>query len=136
MVETIIDLRTEYAGWLQLIAVSSLIMLAISLALLPYLVARLPVDHFCQQSRSQHPITSQQALLRILRNLLGLILLFAGLLMLLLPGQGLLTLVLALLLLDYPQKKKIERSLLQQKTIFNGLNWLRKKAKVAAFKRP
>jgi len=136
MVETIIDLCTEYAGWLQLIAVSSLIMLAISLALLPYLVARLPVDHFCQQSRSQHPITSQQALLRILRNLLGLILLFAGLLMLLLPGQGLLTLVLALLLLDYPQKKKIERLLLQQKTIFNGLNWLRKKAKVAAFKRP
>jgi len=136
MVETIIDLCTEYAGWLQLITVSSLIMLAISLALLPYLVARLPVDHFCQQSRSQHPITSQQALLRILRNLLGLILLFAGLLMLLLPGQGLLTLVLALLLLDYPQKKKIERSLLQQKTIFNGLNWLRKKAKVAAFKRP
>jgi len=136
MIETIIDLCTEYAGWLQLIAVSSLIMLAISLALLPYLVARLPVDHFCQQSRLQHPITSQQALLRILRNLLGLILLFAGLLMLLLPGQGLLTLVLALLLLDYPQKKKIERSLLQQKTIFNGLNWLRKKAKVAAFKRP
>ena len=136
MIETIIDLCTEYAGWLQLIAISSLIMLAISLSLLPYLVARLPVDHFCQQSRSQHPITSQQALLRILRNLLGLILLFAGLLMLLLPGQGLLTLVLSLLLLDYPQKKKIERSLLQQKTIFNGLNWLRKKAKVAAFKRP
>lgn len=136
MIETIIDLCTEYAGWLQLIAISSLIMLAISLSLLPYLVARLPVDHFCQQSRSQHPITSQQALLRILRNLLGLILLFAGLLMLLLPGQGLLTLVLSLLLLDYPQKKKIERSLLQQKAIFNGLNWLRKKAKVAAFKRP
>ena len=136
MIETIIDLCTEYAGWLQLIAISSLIMLAISLALLPYLVARLPVDHFCQQSRSQHPITSQQALLRILRNLLGLILLFAGLLMLLLPGQGLLTLVLSLLLLDYPQKKKIERSLLQKKAIFNGLNWLRKKAKVAAFKRP
>jgi len=136
MIETIIDLCTEYAGWLQLIAISSLIMLAISLSLLPYLVARLPVDHFCQQSRSQHPITSQQALLRILRNLLGLILLFAGLLMLLLPGQGLLTLVLSLLLLDYPQKKKIERSLLQKKAIFNGLNWLRKKAKVAAFKRP
>ncbi|MDG1249212.1 MAG: PGPGW domain-containing protein [Gammaproteobacteria bacterium] len=136
MTETIIHLYTEYARWLQLIAVSSLVMLAISLALLPYLVARLPVDYFCHQPKSQHPITSQQILLRILRNLLGLILLVAGLLMLLLPGQGLLTLVLALLLLDYPQKKKIEQSLLQQNAIFNGLNWLRRKAKVAAFKRP
>lgn len=135
MTETIIHLYTEYARWLQLIAVSSLAMLAISLALLPYLVARLPVDYFCHQPKSQHPITSQQILLRILRNLLGLILLVAGLLMLLLPGQGLLTLVLALLLLDYPQKKKIEQSLLQQNAIFNGLNWLRRKAKVAAFKR-
>lgn len=135
MTETIIHLYTEYARWLQLIAVSSLVMLAISLALLPYLVARLPVDYFCHQPKSQHPITSQQILLRILRNLLGLILLVAGLLMLLLPGQGLLTLVLALLLLDYPQKKKIEQSLLQQNAIFNGLNWLRRKAKVAAFKR-
>ena len=136
MTETIIHLYTEYARWLQLIAVSSLVMLAISLALLPYLVARLPVDYFCHQPKSQHPITSQQILLRILRNLLGLILLVAGLLMLLLPGQGLLTLVLALLLLDYPQKKKIEQSLLQQNAIFNVLNWLRRKAKVAAFKRP
>jgi hypothetical protein len=136
MTETIIHLYTEYARWLQLIAVSSLVMLAISLALLPYLVAWLPVDYFCHQPKSQHPITSQQILLRILRNLLGLILLVAGLLMLLLPGQGLLTLVLALLLLDYPQKKKIEQSLLQQNAIFNGLNWLRRKAKVAAFKRP
>lgn len=136
MTETIIHLYTEYARWLQLIAVSSLVMLAISLALLPYLVARLPVDYFCHQPKSQHPITSQQILLRILRNLLGLILLVAGLLMLLLPVQGLLTLVLALLLLDYPQKKKIEQSLLQQNAIFNVLNWLRRKAKVAAFKRP
>lgn len=138
MIETITNLYTEYAGWLQLLAIGSLIMLTISLILLPYLVARLPADHFCQppQLKSEHAIISQTGLARILRNLLGLILLFAGLLMLLLPGQGLLTLVLALLLLDYPQKQRIERSLIRQEAIFNGLNWLRKKANVAVFKRP
>ena len=134
MIENIIDLYTDYAEWLQLIALASLIMLVISASLLPYLVAQLPTDYFCNQQQSAHSILSKKGLIRILRNLIGLILLPVGLLMLVSPGQGLLTVILALLLIDYPQKKKIEQALLQREVIFNGLNWLRKKAKVENFK--
>ena len=136
MIENIIDLYTDYAEWLQLIALASLIMLVISASLLPYLVAQLPTDYFCNQPQSAHRIFSKKGLIRILRNLIGLILLPVGLLMLVSPGQGLLTVILALLLIDYPQKKKIEQALLQREVIFNGLNLLRKKSKVENFKQP
>ena len=63
------------------------------------------------------------------KNLIGYGLIVAGLLMLFLPGQGILTLVMGLLLVDYPGKFRLERKLVKTPAILNSLNWLRKKAK-------
>ncbi len=115
------------------LTIGSLITFVVSLATLPWLVARIPADYFLYQKR--HPIALKQRhpvirmVLLIGKNLLGAILLLGGILMLFIPGQGLLTMAMGLLLLDYPGKFTLERKLAQQPKVLNGLNWLRSKAK-------
>jgi hypothetical protein len=69
--------------------------------------------------------------LLIAKNAFGAILLLGGIIMLFVPGQGLLTIAMGLLLLDYPGKFHLEQRLASNAKILNGLNWLRAKAGTA-----
>lgn len=117
---------------LTLIGFVSALIFVISLLSLPWLVAKIPVDYFASQGRaetawkSRHPVA--RLLLIIGKNLLGFILLLGGIVMLFLPGQGILTIVAGLLLMDYPGKFAIEKRIARTPTIFKGLNWLRDRA--------
>lgn len=114
--------------WLSVI---SLITFVGSLLALPWLVGMIPEDYFLHQRRQpanlkqRHPVV--RLLLLIGKNLLGLLLLFGGLLMLFLPGQGLLTIAVGLLLMDYPGKYSLERRIVAHPSILKGINWLRTK---------
>jgi hypothetical protein len=48
--------------------------------------------------------------------------------MLILPGQGFLTIVTGLLLINYPGKYKLEQKLVEIPSVFRTLNWIRVKA--------
>lgn len=115
------------------IGVGSFVVFIISLLTLPWLVAKIPEDYFVPKKRqptnwkNQHPVV--RLLTLIGKNLLGFGLILAGLFMLFLPGQGILTLVTGLLLIDYPGKFRLERKIVRTPAILNGLNWLRAKAK-------
>ena len=110
----------------------SLLFFIVSLLSLPWLVAKIPEDYFLSNQRRgpewkrRYPLMHIMAILG--KNLLGYILLAGGLLMLFLPGQGILTIVMGMLLIDYPGKFRLERKLAKTPTIFKGLNWLRAKA--------
>ena len=127
-----IDLES-HRQLLMWIGIGSLGIFIISLLTLPWLVAKIPDDYFVPKKRqptnwkNQHPVV--RLLILIGKNLVGYGLIFAGLLMLFLPGQGILTLVTGLLLIDYPGKFRIERRIVRTPAILNGLNWLRAKAK-------
>lgn len=114
--------------WLSII---SLITFVGSLLALPWLIGLIPEDYFLHQRRKptdlkqRHPIT--RLLLLLGKNLLGLVLLCGGLLMLFLPGQGLLTMAVGLLLMDYPGKYALERKIVSRPSILKGMNWLRAK---------
>ncbi|MCV6604595.1 MAG: hypothetical protein OIF34_04770 [Porticoccaceae bacterium] len=120
----------ELLTWLGAI---SLFTFVVSLLSLPWLVSRIPEDYFLPSKRRPTDWKAQRPLVRNLmligKNILGAILLVGGFLMLFLPGQGLLTIAMGLLLMDYPGKFKLERRIAQVPAIFNGLNWLRAKAK-------
>jgi hypothetical protein len=58
---------------------------------------------------------------------LGALLVLLGLLMLVTPGQGLLTLFIGLMLMNYPGKHALERWLVRRDGVMGGLNWLRRK---------
>lgn len=114
--------------WLSVI---SLITFIGSLLALPWLVGIIPEDYFSHQQRKpvdlkqRHPFT--RVILLLGKNLLGIVLLCGGLLMLFLPGQGLLTMAVGLLLMDYPGKYALERKIVSHPSILKGMNWLRKK---------
>jgi hypothetical protein len=62
------------------------------------------------------------------KNVVGYLLLFSGFLMLFLPGQGILTMLTGLLLMDYPGKFQLERKIALSPAVLSKLNWLREKA--------
>jgi archaellum biogenesis protein FlaJ (TadC family) len=103
-----------------------------SLLSLPWLVALIPEDYFLHKKRQHTQWKTTHPLARFLvifaKNFLGYILLFGGILMLFLPGQGILTLVMGLLLIDYPGKFELEKKIAKTPRVFKGLNWLRAKA--------
>ena len=67
-------------------------------------------------------------MLLIGKNLLGGLLVLSGIAMLVLPGQGLLTIAMGLLLMDFPGKHRLERRIVRTRPVLRSINWLRRKA--------
>jgi archaellum biogenesis protein FlaJ (TadC family) len=128
-----IEFFLAYSSILPLIGAVSASIFVISLASLPWLAAIIPEDYFLHDKRKPSLwLSNIQPAFRIffilIKNLLGLILLAGGFLMLFIPGQGLLTIFMGLILIDYPKKYAFEKKLVKIPAVLNGLNWLRKKA--------
>lgn len=70
---------------------------------------------------------------KIAKVILGVFLLLCGIVMLVLPGQGLITIVIGLSLIPFPGKTKIEQNLLSRKSVRSSLNWIRIKANKEPF---
>jgi hypothetical protein len=121
----------EWLGWLFAVSV---VMFIGSLLAVPWLIVRMPHDYFSRPKRIRgeklgpvagHPLV--RLILVVLKNVSGVILLLAGFAMLFLPGQGLLTLFLGLVLIDFPGKYRVERYIVSRPAILKGLNWIRQR---------
>lgn len=116
-------------GSLGLVGALSLVA---TVLLMPFLAVRIPPDYFRHRhrthdyARDRHPLVHHT--LVVLKNALGIALILAGLAMLLLPGQGLLTLLIGLMLTDFPGKYTLEKRLIGQPGVLRGVNWLRARA--------
>jgi Putative transmembrane protein (PGPGW) len=97
----------------------------------PWVVVRLPQDYFAREERVVWRTSADQSLLVLvvaaLKNLLGLLLVILGLIMLVTPGQGILTLLIGLMLMNFPGKYRVERWLVLRSGVLRALNWLREK---------
>jgi archaellum biogenesis protein FlaJ (TadC family) len=125
-------------GWVEglgLLAVFSVLTFAGSLLVIPLVAARIPADYFCAERRGKTLWRKRRPGLRmillILKNMLGLVLFLAGVLMLFLPGQGLLTIFLGIMLMDFPGKYRLERYIISRGPVLRGINWFRKRSGVA-----
>ena len=67
---------------------------------------------------------------------MGLLFIIAGVLMTVLPGQGLLTILIGMMLVNFPGKYRLEQALIKQDLISQPLNSLRRKARRKPFKMP
>ena len=109
-----------------------LVSLVASVALLPFLAVRIPADYFRHRrrhpeyARDRHPVVHHAIV--ILKNVLGVLLILAGVAMLVLPGQGILTLLIGLMLTDFPGKYRLEKRLIGQPGVLKAVNWLRARA--------
>jgi archaellum biogenesis protein FlaJ (TadC family) len=109
----------------------SVITFLVSLILLPWLILLIPADYFVEKKRHpmqwKHSFIGVRLALIILKNILGLVLLVLGIFMLVLPGQGILTILAGLVLLDFPGKFLLLRWLARKERVLRSLNWIRKK---------
>jgi len=85
-----------------------------------YFVSSDPGDHTWL---GRHP--AARATARVVKNALGAVLLLAGIAMLVLPGQGIITVLVALSLLEFPGKRALELRLISQRQVSGVINWIR-----------
>ncbi len=116
---------------LELLGLFSLLTFVGSLIAVPWMIGRLPADYFLthwqevDQRRHRHFVVA--IVLHVVRNFLGLLLLLAGIAMLVLPGQGLLTILVGLSVMDFPAKRKVLATVVAKGAVQRGLNWIRRK---------
>jgi hypothetical protein len=104
-----------------------------TLIAVPLIVAFMPPDYFSEQRRPsdylrQWPVAARVTVV-VLKNVLGAVLVLIGIVMSVppVPGQGLLTIVVGLGLLNFPGKRKLQQRIVRQKYVLRSINWMRSK---------
>jgi hypothetical protein len=134
-------LPESFRGWIEPLtstpvlaglALFSALTFVASLVGVPWFLTRLPADYFSRRERAalgipESPKAFSRVVLRLLRNVLGYILLLLGVAMLVLPGQAILTLLIALMLIDFPGKRRFERWLIARPSVLRTINRLRRR---------
>jgi hypothetical protein len=94
-----------------------------SLAVVTRIVVTLPEDYFERVSEARRRWTAR----RIVRNLAGVVIVAVGAALSLpgVPGQGVLTMLVGLFLVDFPRRRQIERALARRPGVLPALNRLR-----------
>jgi len=110
-----------------------------TLIAVPVILVWLPTD-FLTADGSKGLIRRRQSAWRypywIVKNLIGGLFIIAGIAMLVLPGQGILTIVLGMALVNFPGKRKAILKVFGNRRIFNAINRLRARAGKPALDHP
>lgn len=101
-----------------------------TLIVIPWIITRMGEDYFLpdrpKSFATLHPALRLAGL--ILKNLLGVIFVLIGILMIFMPGQGLLTILMGLALLNFPGKRNAELALVRYPPVRKSINWIRQRA--------
>jgi len=101
-----------------------------SLIAIPMILVRLPADYFDTRTprhwmKDHHPALRLMGL--VAKNVMGIVFLLAGFAMLFLPGQGVLTMLIGISLMDFPGKRALEARMVGQPTLLGVINSMRQK---------
>jgi hypothetical protein len=109
MLDFINSVFAEYEDLLITVGVISAVVFVVSLLAMPFLLSKIPVDYFVQNKQHKVEIKGVSGLLIVaIKTIVGLVLLLAGIIMLVTPGQGIISILLGLFLLEFPGKRKLE----------------------------
>ena len=102
----------------------------INLAIVSFILVKLPANHFSKSRKTKFwsgPRPFLHALGIIGKNIAGVLLVALGIVLSLpgVPGQGLLTVLLGIMLVDFPGRHRLEQKLLSRPSIVNAINRLR-----------
>jgi hypothetical protein len=102
----------------------------LNLAIVSVILVKLPADHFNKNRQTKFwdgPRPALHAAKVIGKNVAGVLLVALGIVLSLpgVPGQGLLTILLGIMLLDFPGRDRLEQKLLSKPSIVNTINRLR-----------
>jgi len=135
MITDILNIIREF-WWLGIFSIATFVL---TILILPLVIIRLPSDYFvCEKADGFISLQRKgiRYLLLFLKNLAGSFLLLMGFLMLFMPGQGILTILAGLSVMNFPGKRKLEIRLVSNDKVMRSLNWIRRKASKAHFQNP
>ncbi|HIB27886.1 MAG TPA: hypothetical protein EYO47_01285 [Candidatus Thioglobus sp.] len=136
MLDFITQATADYHQYFVWMGIVSLVVFIASLLLTPLLLGKIPQDYFIHTN--QHKVEIEHLghlIIVVIRTLIGFVLLIAGIIMLVTPGQGIITILLGLFLMEFPGKRKLELKFIKHNPTFRALNWLRNKAGKSPFTR-
>jgi hypothetical protein len=120
-----------YAG------IVSILIFVFSIAGLRLFIIAIPSDYFINKKRVS-TLKNRSILLWIIyivfKNIIGYIFIIMGLAALVLPGQGILMILVGLMMSDYPKKFDLEKKIITIKAVRKGINWIRIKSNVDKIK--
>lgn len=132
VVSLILDWLEEHPAITTTVVVGSLALLAGSLWVGRRFLITMPPDYFTrthtplERWRDSHPALRWSLLIG--KNALGGLLIFLGLVMFFTPGQGILTLLLGITLVDLPGKQWVERRMIGRPAVLRLVNRMRANA--------
>jgi hypothetical protein len=105
-----------------------LVSMAVSALIVGIIVVKIPENyfssHYQQDFLPNTPWLARWSVV-IIKNIVGAILVIAGIIMLIGPGQGILTILIGLIMLDIPGKRPLEARIIKRPTILSAINNLR-----------
>ena len=128
----LVELIRDHQVLFQTLGLLSLALFVLSLVVFPLVVANLPSDYFVRDKRDpahqkrRHPAVWVS--LTVVKNIFGFVLILVGIAMLVLPGQGILTILMGLALTNFPGKFNLERRLVRLPSVGRALNRIRELA--------
>jgi Na+/proline symporter len=127
VIDWIQGLYQSLLPWLTVITVAGIVMAVASTLAIPWLLLRMPAEYFVTRKRPKPDRSLLGWLVWLSRNALAVVLLVAGFLMLFLPGQGMLTMLVAIGISTFPGKYRLERAIMRQPGVFKAANWIRRR---------
>ena len=128
MVE-LLQRHKEIAFWLTAFSITTFLASAV---LVPVLCLRMDADYFMTERQSRDAFANRHPFIRnswlVFRSVLGLVLILLGIVMLVLPGQGILSMLAGLLLLHFPGKRRLELWMFRLPGVLRAINGLRSRA--------
>ena len=130
LLNSLLEIFEAYRSLIIWFGSISLFIFLFSLLTIKWLVALIPEDYFINRKiskvRSNNPALWYIVL--IVKNMIGYSIVLGGIMMLVLPGQGVFTIIIGLMLSNYPGKYAIEKKFIAIPSILKSINWLRNKS--------
>jgi hypothetical protein len=107
-----------------------LVTFAISLGIVAFIMVKIPHNYF-REDYSPEFLSGHHPVIRVIgfvgKNVLGVLLVILGIVMSIpgVPGQGILTILLGVMLLDFPGRRSLELKLVSRPRVFKTINKLR-----------
>ena len=126
-----IEWLSDNESLLWFLGAFSAVSLVMATFLTPWAISLVSADYFMpnrdlrRSFATRHPVMRWTGL--IMKNLARFGLVLLGILLLALPGQGLLTILAGLVLMNFPGKRNLELWMIRLPMVLRAANWLRRR---------
>ena len=128
MLNFLIAFSKEYADVFLGLTLCSALSVILVMTVSARVIAQLPADYFITPHQDkaylQHFHPSIRVFIPLLKNIIEVLLIVDGIVMLFIPGQGLLTMLAEVVLTDFPGKLRCELWLVRRAKVCRSTNWL------------